>query len=72
MSYVPKQVATDIQQAVEMAGGQCSMTETKWGWRVGILNVPDVERFTRAVRALGRRGTISYSAGTDWDWEASR
>jgi nitrogen fixation protein len=70
MSYVPKQVAEDIQRAVEMADGQCSMAETKWGWRVGILNLPDVARFLRAVRSLGHRGTVSYSAGSGWDWEA--
>jgi hypothetical protein len=32
-------------------------------------NLPDVERFLRACRHLGIRGTLTYSAGTGWSVE---
>ncbi|HEY6731873.1 MAG TPA: hypothetical protein VI039_12735 [Solirubrobacterales bacterium] len=68
--YLPnKYEAEDLREAVEEAGGRCSVEETKFGWRVGILSLADVDLFLRAARALGYRGSIGYSAGCGWQWE---
>jgi hypothetical protein len=67
MPYIEKQEADEVIEACREADVKYSITEAKWGWRVGVLHVPDVGRF---VRALFWRGVVRVenSAGTGWDF----
>lgn len=68
---VERQVAEDMLQAVEMAGGKGKLRPGVTGrYMASIGSLPDVERFARACRHLGIKGRLTYSAGTGWSVEA--
>jgi hypothetical protein len=63
--------AADVLEAVRRAGGKARLAEAVADdhWRVGILELPDVAAFTRALATVGLQACIAYSAGSGWHFD---
>lgn len=61
-----QEVAEDVLEAVERAGGKAHIYGPMAGgaFGVSIAKLPDVARFTRALAHVGVAGRLVYSAAT--------
>lgn len=66
--------ALDVIEAVDRSGGEACLRPPypNGTYGVGILSLPDVRRFLRALASLGVTATPVYSVGSGWRFETRK